>query len=491
MDNFITQILGIKDDGIKVLCVKETHDTLTVTIEREITFHYCDLCGFRMHSKGINIRHVNHPVLHQGRRLTLEIRQRRWICSNPNCKAINTDEFSFVEKRRRNTNMSDFLIVEAFRNPEKSAAEIAKEHNVSDSHAIRTFARYVDMHRRNMPEALCIDEVYLNIRNGFKYALVLQDFVTGESIDLVETRRKEKAEPYFLSIPLKERQKVKYIISDMYKPYMDFTRQFFPNAVNVVDAFHVIQAINHEFLKYIRHVIRSLHKKDVLEHERRELEFHRKIEFRHSKDYLLMKRYYGLLLKNSKDIKIYTQPRYNKYLNRMMNTFDYFDWMFHIDPKLEHLRNLKEIYISFNSKYTGNPSGARKALPEVIKKYRDCPYEMFHIIADMLETHSDQIINSFILLEKSNGNQARLSNGPIESLNRITKDIKRIGRGYRNFEYIRNRFLFATRKNATILGKPRNLEETYLKTYHPDLEEDIFYDEDIEDDWNPFENVPI
>lgn len=36
MDDFITQILGIKDDGIKVLGVKETPNTLTVTIERKI-----------------------------------------------------------------------------------------------------------------------------------------------------------------------------------------------------------------------------------------------------------------------------------------------------------------------------------------------------------------------------------------------------------------------------------------------------------------------
>ena len=105
MDDFITQVLGIKDDGIKVLGVKETPNTLTVTIERKITFHYCDLCGFRMHSKGISTRHVNHPVLHQGRQLILEIKQRRWICSNPCCKAIETDEFSFVEKLRKNTNI--------------------------------------------------------------------------------------------------------------------------------------------------------------------------------------------------------------------------------------------------------------------------------------------------------------------------------------------------------------------------------------------------
>ena len=47
---------------------------------------------------------------------------------------------------------------------------------------------------------------------------------------------------------------------------------------------------------------------------------------------------------------------------------------------------------------------------------------------------------------------SRLSNGPIESLNRKEKDLKWLGRGFRNFEHMRNRFLFATRKNPIYKG---------------------------------------
>ena len=43
------------------------------------------------------------------------------------------------------------------------------------------------------------------------------------------------------------------------------------------------------------------------------------------------------------------------------------------------------------------------------------------------------------------------SNGPIESLNRKVKDLKRLGRGFRSFEHFRNRFLYATR-NAPVLN---------------------------------------
>ena len=42
------------------------------------------------------------------------------------------------------------------------------------------------------------------------------------------------------------------------------------------------------------------------------------------------------------------------------------------------------------------------------------------------------------------------SNGPIKSLNRKVKDLKRLGRGYRNFEHFRIRFLYATYDNPII-----------------------------------------
>lgn len=59
---------------------------------------------------------------------------------------------------------------------------------------------------------------------------------------------------------------------------------------------------------------------------------------------------------------------------------------------------------------------------------------------------------------------SRLSNGPIESLNRIPKDMKRGARGYRNFEHIRQRFLFSTRSDSAVRAIPKSLDEVKFKT---------------------------
>ena len=76
-----------------------------------------------------------------------------------------------------------------------------------------------------------------------RYALVIQDFHTGDPIDLLRSRRSNVTEPYFASIPPDKRKQVKYLISDMYNPYLAYVEKYFPNAVPVVDSFHVIQWI--------------------------------------------------------------------------------------------------------------------------------------------------------------------------------------------------------------------------------------------------------
>lgn len=137
-----------------------------------------------------------------------------------------------------------------------------------------------------------------------------------------------------------------------------------------------------------------------------------------------------------------------------MNTFDYEDALFRIDPKLREYRELKEKYVQFNLRNAGNPAEARKEIQILIQEYKNSEHEIFRDFASLLVKFEDSIINSFIMVEKiGDGNiyDSRLSNGPIESMNRKVKDLKRLGRGFRNFEHFRNRFLYATR-SAPILN---------------------------------------
>ena len=99
---------------------------------------------------------------------------------------------------------------------------------------------------------------------------------------------------------------------------------------------------------------------------------------------------------------------------------------------------------------------AAKELDELIVHYCTCGQQIFREFAQLLKKYHDPIINSFVMVQRIGPDgiyDSRLSNGPIESLNRKAKDLKRSGRGYRNFAHLRNRFLFSTRYDTPLNGK--------------------------------------
>ena len=104
--------------------------------------------------------------------------------------------------------------------------------------------------------------------NDCKYALVIQDFYTGDPIDILRSRKSKITEPYFVSIPPEERRKVKYLLSDMYNPYISFVDKYFPNAVPVVDSFHVIQWVTHAIEMYIRQLEKQFRLRDKEKEEK-------------------------------------------------------------------------------------------------------------------------------------------------------------------------------------------------------------------------------
>ena len=299
-----------------------------------------------------------------------------------------------------------------------------------------------------------------------KYALVIQDFHTGDPIDLLRSRRSNVTEPYFTSIPTEERFAVKYLNSDMYNPYISYVEKYFPNAISVVDSFHVIQWITRMIDNYIRQLLKKFRQRDREYQEKLSLEQQVPVSLPPSDEVYLLQKYRWLILCNQSNIRYHTDPRMDPHFHALMNTYDYEDALFRIDYKLKEFRDLKELYLQFNARNGGNPSQAQIELEELIEAYRKSRHEIFREFASLLEKYKSSIINSFIMVEKiGNGRiyDSRLSNGPIESINRKIKDLKRLGRGFRNFEHFRNRFLYATRSVPVLNGITNYNPVLYLK----------------------------
>lgn len=454
--NDITDLLNLEDHNLQITNIRRVDGIKEITVETAPAPHYCPLCGFRMHSRGTKIRTVNHPILQDSYQLVVKLKQRRWRCTNQICGFEEAEAFRFVNKYRRSSNATDLLIVDAFRELSNSAAEIARKFHTTDTHVLEVFDRYVRMERLPLTDAISVDEVYLDMDNYCKYVLVIQDFHTGQPIDIVRSRRDNVTAPFFTGIPIEERKQVKYLITDMYNPYLAYVEKYFPNAVPVVDSFHVIQWITHSLDMFLRQLLRQFKLRDQERQDKLAREQSRPMILPKSDEVYLLQNYRWIVLGNRRNIVYHSELRMDNHFRYYMNSYDYEEKFMKLHPDLHELRDLKDLYVEFNDRNAGNPEQASKELDELIVHYWTCRQQMFREFAILLKKYREPIINSFVMVERIGPDgiyDSRLSNGPIESLNRKAKDLKRNGRGYRNFNHLRNRFLFSTRMSPVLNGK--------------------------------------
>lgn len=456
--NDIISLLNLEDSNVEIESVVEDGPTKTVTLFTRPQTRFCPVCGYLMHSRGVKPRTINHPVLQDAFHLKIILKQRRWRCTNPDCRFDEAEEFSFVDKNCRNTKATELLIVNEFRHLYRSATDIAAKFHTSDTYVLNVFNRFVDMKRLPLGEALSVDEVYLDMDADCKYALVIQDFVTGEAVDLVISRKQNVTLPYFMGIPKEERLHVKYLISDMYNEYIRYVDNYFPNAVPVVDSFHVIQWIRTELEQYIRDLQKMYERRDEEKQKAVAYDgFGRQAKIPMSDEVYLLKNYRFFLLANDESIMRFEESHMDRHFRYFMNTADYERKFFEIDPRIGQLRILRDKYVSFNNRNAGKPQKAAIEIEELINEYHDCGDEIFERFGRLLKKYKQPIINSFVLMERigRNGDSvvSRLSNGPMESMNRQIKDLRRLAHGFRSFNHLRNRFLFATRSDPVLNGK--------------------------------------
>ena len=461
-NDFFSLLNLVVDDLTHIDKVVSEGSNKSVYISRDPIPTYCPVCGMRMHSKGIYTRKVNHQILQDTTHLSLYVNQRRWIC--PNCSETLNESFPFLNRYSHCTNILPLLILEAMRDLNASTAAIAKRFNLSDTQVHNIFTAYVDLKRLPLPEILCVDEVYINISEKEKYALVLMDFETGEIIDILHNRWKNTAEKYFRSIPYQERKNVKFIISDGYQAYIDFPKEYFPNALSIIDSFHVTKFLINLLNIYLNKLMKKYQEIDnskLLEKNYKTNSNNKTIK--DCTEVILLRTYRWLLLKNYDDINYSYRRHYQKGLKMYLDTYELEKMFFSLAPNLLIFRNLKEKYITFSHTIFDDYKKVSIELDKLINEYEASDFRIFKDFASFLKKYHDEIIRSFTVrkvarktINEQDELYSRLSNGPMESFNRKPKDYKRNSRGFSNFDYTRNRILWATRKKTPILAHPKS-----------------------------------
>lgn len=322
----------------------------------------------------------------------------RYVC--PNCNKTYTHTLNSFTSNSITKSLKDKLI-------EKFATictfkSIAKDYDLSLSQTINIFDESCPDLRVPFSDALCIDEFY-NIRTSdFKYACILIDFISHKIIDIIPSRTTPYLDQYFTKIPLKIRENVKYIITDMYDGYISAANKWFRNATIAIDPFHYMQYLTDA----VQNIRRRILSDDSL--------------FFFDKSW--MNTNWRLLTTNPKNF-----PSKNMTLKSGLS-ISYYDRVLKFVSQNSELHyaflKLQSIYLEFN-KITFSKAHSfvhsiiNSLLSSTSPEFVECGKTWFH--------YQDYIINSFIIY-----NGKRLSNGPIEGTNKRVKELKNIMSGYRN-----------------------------------------------------------
>lgn len=386
----INKLLDLEDVIIKRIIHADSF--VEIYLETKSSPQVCPVCGLtttRIHDYR-NQRIKDLPF--QQKHCFLVLRKRRYRCS---CGKRFFEKYDFLPRYfQRTSRLTKYVASEL--HEIQTLKSISARSNLSTA----TVGRILDSiscMRRPFADAVSIDEFKGNA-NGEKYQCILADPIRHQILDILPDRKFSHLQKYFLSIPKKERHRVKYFSCDMWVPYMDLARAYFPNAEIVIDRYH--------FVRQVSWAIDSVRKR-------------------------LQKTMKPSLRKYYKRSKSLILSHYDTLSGEKKRQCDLM-LLYNDDLRLAHI--LKEDFykICSMSKYKDQRLAFREWLTYAessgIKEFQKC--------AETFYRFTKEILNSF--------KYSHISNGPTEGFNNKIKVLKRTSYGLRNYDRFRDRILLNT-----------------------------------------------
>ncbi|MCL2589388.1 MAG: ISL3 family transposase [Betaproteobacteria bacterium] len=335
-----------------------------------------------------------------GRRVALYIDTRRFRCRT--CTKTFYEALPEIDEKRLMTKrLAQWMGKQAIK---RTFASIAEEVGCTEFTARAVFNDYVNELEKTIrfetPKWMGIDEIHL-----IKPRSVIANIQNNTIVELLPNRNKETVVRFLLHVEGKER--IQYVAMDMWTPYRDACREVIPQAVIVVDKFHVVRMAN-DALERVRKSLRN----SLTPKQRRGLMHDR---------FVLLKREHDL---NDEDR-----------LNLDCWAKNY--------PELGEAHRLKEQFYAIYDAELPSVAQAR-----FIQWQKSIPPEIAHAFTDIERAWgnwTEPILNYF---------NHPVTNAYTESLNSLTRVMNRLGRGY-SFEALRAKILFAEGVHKHKLSRPK------------------------------------
>jgi transposase len=339
-----------------------------------------------------------------GKRVGIMVKRQRYKCLECG-QTFHQPIDGMDEKRHMTRRLVEYI---ERRSLERTFTEVAVDVGVDEKTVRNIFREHIAKldatYEPHTPEWLGIDELFLIRRPR----CVLTNVSVSTLIDVLPDRNKPTVLKWMHECI--DRNAVEVITMDMWKAYRDAALEALPNAIVVVDKFHVVKMANHAL-----DTIRRTFREGLDAKGRRKL-----LRSRH----LILKRRYNLTPEQFKEMEEWTNAvplLFNAYQAKE----DFFD-IYDCTTKVEAM----ELYDIW--KATLDPTTA-DAFSELIRA---------------VDNWRPEIFNYF---------EHRVTNALTESLNGLVKIANRMGRGY-SFEAIRAKMLFSAPRKTERFVAPVGAE---------------------------------
>lgn len=331
--------------------------------------------------------------------------KQRFLCKNCNKTfTASTDVVDYHKQISNDTNLN--IKLELMQ--KGSEKDIAKRNNVSSNHVNRILHQISEdkLVKNNgiLPTVMGIDEFNATKDTISKMAFIIVNQDNRNIFDINNSRLSIDIEKYFKRYSKQERDKVQFITMDLYKPYYNLMSKLFRNAILIADRYHiVIQARN------------------ALDNTRI------KLCNKNNPNYKKLKKYWKLILKKESELDNENKI-YNKHFKKEMSQKDIVTYLINTNEKLYNDYQIyqgiekainskdKQLFLNIVNNNIDNKDISRK-MKQALKTYKN------------MEKY---ICNSF---------DYEYSNGIVEGINNVVKQIKHAACGYKKFNHLKARVM--------------------------------------------------
>ncbi len=412
--DFTTFMLNVSNSDIEKSDIITMGDTIyyDVTLVRKPM--RCPYCKGKMIGHGHKRKLIKHPAVREHNGI-IRYNANRYICKACGKTAMEKNPFSFS-----GFNSSFLLLRNAMKmlaNLNYTLSMISDELNISATQLNTYIDSYITIPHRPLPESLGIDELHskeLSKRNS-SYLCILVDNEKRSVYDVLDSRSKSNISLYFSDISREERRRVKYVTIDMWEPYRDVAKTYFPNCIVAVDPFHVVKHLHSNF-------------------ERLRLDLMNHCDYG-SNAYYLLKKWSWLLIADN--VNLDNDRVYNRRFKMKLNRRDLKEMIFDAFPILYKAYHLKERYRKMNQECSYEE--ALYQYDEIAAAFKSCGIRQYEEFTSILFTWREEILNSF----RRPFHDRKLSNAYTENINGKLRTYLSVSRGISNFKRFRKRVIYA------------------------------------------------